>query len=285
MARFAIGDIQGCYRELRELLASCKFRSDRDTLWFVGDLVNRGPASLDVLRFVRSLAANAVVVLGNHDLHLLALAYGSGRGPRADDTLDEVLTAPDRSALLDWLLARPLAHQDSASGDLLIHAGLVPQWSAADVMRLTPEVSAELRADPAGAFADMYGNKPDRWDETLRGAERRRVMINALTRMRYCTAEGRIDLKNKDAPAKVSAPWMPWFQVPDRASRSTRVIFGHWSALGWHDGDNVLALDTGCVWGGALTAARLDADTAPDAPRDVQLPSWRVGCATRPRNL
>ena len=278
MARFAIGDIQGCYRELRDLLAMCRFRSDCDELWFVGDLVNRGPASLEVLRFVRALGENAVVVLGNHDLHLLAIGYGSGRQARADDTLDDVLTAPDRHTLLEWLLARPLAHYDARRDDLLIHAGLVNDWTAEDAVRLARQVAAKLRANPVDVFADMYGSKPDHWDESLRGPERRRVVINALTRMRYCTAEGRIDVKYKDAPSKVPAPWMPWFKVPDRASRATRIICGHWSSLGWHDGDNVIALDTGCVWGGALTAVRLDADAAPNAPREEQLPRWAVSC-------
>lgn len=276
MAVLAIGDIQGCYRELRDLLALCRFSSDRDELWLVGDLVNRGPASLEVLRFVKGLADNAVVVLGNHDLHLLAIAYGSGRELRPDDTLDEVLAAADRPALLDWLRTRPLAHFDAKSGDLLVHAGVARDWTAAQTLQMSQQVADKLREDPDELFAGMYGNKPDRWDDALRGSERRRLIVNVLTRMRYCTADGRIDLKYKDAPSKVPAPWMPWFKVPGRASSASRVIFGHWSTLGWYDGDNVLALDTGCVWGGSLTAVRLDALADPDAPRKVQLPRWSV---------
>lgn len=259
MARFAIGDVQGCYLELRDLLQRCRFNSDRDELWFVGDLVNRGPASLEVLRFVRALGDNARVVLGNHDLHLLAVAYGGQRKLRPDDTLDAVLAAPDRAGLLSWLLARPLAWSPAPDGDLMIHAGLLPQWTAQQALALAAQVSQELQRDPEQVFAEMYGNKPDRWSDALAGAERRRVIINALTRMRYCTADGRIDLSRKGAPDAGAAPWLPWFQVPQRSSRDVRVIFGHWSTLGWYDGDNVLALDTGCVWGGALTAVQLDA--------------------------
>ncbi|MFO1427231.1 MAG: symmetrical bis(5'-nucleosyl)-tetraphosphatase [Steroidobacteraceae bacterium] len=173
MSRIAIGDVQGCHDELRALLARAGFRADRDRLWFVGDLVNRGPASLEVLRFVRALGDNAIVVLGNHDLHLLALAWGEGRGTRPGDTLDAVLAAPDRDALLEWLLHRPLAWHDAAAGDLLVHAGLVPQWSAARAAALAAEVESRLRTDPRKVFAKMYGNEPDRWDDALEGAARR----------------------------------------------------------------------------------------------------------------
>jgi bis(5'-nucleosyl)-tetraphosphatase (symmetrical) len=279
MARFAIGDIQGCYAELRALLKRCAFRSDRDELWFVGDLVNRGPDSLQVLRFVKALGDNAITVLGNHDLHLLAIALGAKRAPRPDDTLDDVLAARDRDALLEWLLARPLAHRDAARGDLLIHAGLLPQWSARDALRIAHDVAADLRKDPGRVFADMYGNTPDVWSEKLDATARRRVAINVLTRMRYCTAAGHINVKLKGAPGSAPEPWLPWFSVPDRASRDTRIIFGHWSTLGWHDGDNVIALDTGCVWGGALTAVQLDANAEPAAPRERRLPRFGVPCA------
>jgi bis(5'-nucleosyl)-tetraphosphatase (symmetrical) len=258
MARIAIGDVQGCHAELRALVARAGFRSDRDQLWFVGDLVNRGPRSLEVLRYVRALGDNAIVVLGNHDLHLLAIALGGVREARAGDTLDAVLAAPDRDPLLEWLLHRPLAWQDAASGDLLIHAGLVPQWSIARAVELAGEVAAKLQAAPQKVFAKMYGNRPDRWDETLEGAARRRFVINALTRLRYCQPDGTVDLKLKDAPAATPAPWRPWFDIDTRASRGTRVIFGHWSTLGLLQRADLLALDTGCVWGGALTAVGLD---------------------------
>jgi len=259
MARIAIGDVQGCGEELQALVKRTGFSPDRDQLWFVGDLVNRGPRSLEVLRYVRSLGDAAVVVLGNHDLHLLAVAYGGQRKLRDDDTLDAVLKARDRDTLLEWLLHRPLAWQDEARpGELMVHAGLVPQWRAADVLRLAREVERDLRKDPANVFLQMYGNRPDRWDESLSGAERRRFVINALTRMRYCRPDGTIDLKLKGRPGSQPAPWQPWFEVASRASRSVRVICGHWSTLGLLERPDVLALDTGCVWGGGLTAVSLE---------------------------
>jgi bis(5'-nucleosyl)-tetraphosphatase (symmetrical) len=257
VARWAIGDIQGCAAELRALLARLRFNPDRDLLWFTGDIVNRGPDSLGALRLVHALRDNAVVVLGNHDLHLLALAHGGGQ-VRRGDTLDDVLAARDRRALLAWLLRLPLAHHDAAHDDLLVHAGLVPQWSVADTLALAAEVQAALREDPAGFFASMYGNRPDTWSESLAGAARLRFTVNVLTRSRLCTARGRINLQDKGPPAAARAPWRPWYRHRRRASAGTRVVFGHWSALGFHSGDNVLALDTGCVWGGALTAIDLD---------------------------
>jgi len=263
MSRWAIGDVQGCCAELEELLRRIRFNADRDLLWFTGDLVNRGPQSLATLRRVRSLAANAIVVLGNHDLHLLAAAFVPGQKLRRGDTLDEVLAAADRDALLGWLLERPLAHYDGARDDLLVHAGLVPQWHARQASQLAGEVAQALRHDPRAVLGSMYGDEPDRWDERLRGAERRRFIINVLTRLRVCTAQGRVDLRQKGAPGDARAPWMPWFKVPARASAASRVVFGHWSTLGYYRGDGVLGLDTGCVWGGALTAVNLDDEQAP----------------------
>ncbi len=259
MPRYAIGDVQGCHDELRELLRALRFSSDRDELWFVGDLVNRGPQSVEVLRLVRSLGANAVTVLGNHDLHLLAVAFGSGgRQLKRGDTLDGVLGARDRGPLLEWLLSRPLAHHDVARGDLLVHAGLVPQWRAVDAARLAGEVGAALAADAGVVLARMYGNEPASWSEALAGAARHRFVINALTRLRYCTADGRMDLTQKGAPADVAPPLAPWFTFGDAQSRGARVICGHWSTLGYSDRNGVVAIDTGCVWGGALTALPLD---------------------------
>lgn len=263
MARYAIGDIQGCYDELRELLLKIGFSADRDQLWFVGDLVNRGPKSLETLRFVRSLGANATVVLGNHDLHLLALYFGKSDKRKDSDTLDEVLSAPDREALLQWLLNLPLAHYESQSRDLLIHGGLVPQWTLEQTLGLAREVQESLRRDPASLFAEMYGNRPDQWSETLSGMDRLRFTINTLTRMRFCTADGRIDLKMKGPPSSGRAPFLPWFEHENRRTRDVRVIFGHWSALGFHKAPGIVALDTGCVWGGSLTAYDLDADRPP----------------------
>ncbi|HEY2590552.1 MAG TPA: symmetrical bis(5'-nucleosyl)-tetraphosphatase [Steroidobacteraceae bacterium] len=261
--RYAIGDIQGCAEELRELLARLDFSPDRDELWFVGDLVNRGPRSLQALRDVRALGGNATVVLGNHDLHLLAVVFGARPVGRAGDTLDDVLEASDRDALIEWLLARPLAHFDAARRDLLVHAGLVPEWSVPKALALAGEVEAALQRDPRAFFANMYGDQPDRWRDELEGPERLRFVVNVLTRMRVCTADGRIDLKIKGPPAKAHKGFRPWFEHEHRASRDARIVFGHWSALGYVKAPGVLGLDTGCVWGGALTAQRLDADEPP----------------------
>jgi bis(5'-nucleosyl)-tetraphosphatase (symmetrical) len=263
MARYAIGDIQGCCDELKALLERCDYSPDRDELWFVGDLVNRGPQSLETLRFVRSLGAGATVVLGNHDLHLLALAYGSKRKHKDGDTLDAVLDAPDRDQLLEWLLSRPLAVFDEPRGDLLVHAGLVPEWTPRVAAKLAREVEAVLRDDPRTLFDAMYGNKPDRWNENLRGMDRLRFAINVFTRLRFCQRDGTIDLKMKCAPGEQPEHLLPWFDVPERASRDVRVVCGHWSTLGLLRRKDLLALDTGCIWGGSLTAVNLDVDGEP----------------------
>jgi bis(5'-nucleosyl)-tetraphosphatase (symmetrical) len=260
VTRYAVGDVQGCDRELRALLKVAGFSADRDQLWLVGDLVNRGPGSLAVLRFVRSLGDNAVVVLGNHDLHLLALAHHSARY-RKSDTLKEVLEASDRDALLDWLISRPLAY--AQGNDLMVHAGLVPQWSVAQTLELGAAVSRALQHDPRGLFEHMYGDEPDRWDERLSGMERLRFTINVLTRIRVCTADGRVDLQMKGPPPPPSSAQRPWFEHPQRASRAARVIFGHWSALGFVHRDGVVGLDSGCAWGGTLTAFDLDREREP----------------------
>jgi bis(5'-nucleosyl)-tetraphosphatase (symmetrical) len=262
MARWAIGDVQGCGEELEELLALIRFNADRDRLWFVGDLVNRGPRSLEVLRLVRSLDANAVCVLGNHDLHLLAVALAGAR-LRRNDTLADVLGAPDRDTLIDWLLQRPLAHQDPDHPELLVHAGLVPQWSVPQALQLAAEVQHALRNDPHRLLSRLYGDRPDRWEPTLSGVARLRFAINVCTRLRFCTSDGRINFEQKGPPDSASPPWLPWYRVPERASRGRRIVFGHWSALGLYAADGVLGLDTGCVWGGALTAVNLDAPQAP----------------------
>jgi bis(5'-nucleosyl)-tetraphosphatase (symmetrical) len=271
VTRYAIGDVQGCHDELRALVARLNFSADRDQLWFVGDLVNRGPASLEVLRFVRALADNAIVVLGNHDLHLLAVAQGA-RKKRKSDTLDDVLAAPDRDALLQWLITRPLAHvqpgghgtsENGAQTDLMVHAGLVPQWTVAMAMALAQEVESSLRSDPATVFEHMYSDEPDLWREDLSGTDRTRFTINVLTRIRVCTAEGRVDLKLKGKAPPAHSPFQPWFNAETRRSRDARVIFGHWSALGFVQRSGVVGLDSGCVWGGTLTAFDLDVERAP----------------------
>jgi bis(5'-nucleosyl)-tetraphosphatase (symmetrical) len=271
MATYAIGDVQGCCDELEDLLGKLAFDPSRDRVWFVGDLVNRGPRSLDVLRLVQRLGDAAITVLGNHDLHLLAIARGATHLRPADLTLLPVLEAPDRDMLLDWLQARPMLHHDPALGVTMVHAGLPPQWDIPLACRCAAELEAALRSERSGRlFADMYGNHPDLWDAALEGADRLRFITNALTRLRVCDRAGRLLLKHKGPPAKMPAAAIPWFQVPGRRSAGARIVCGHWSALGYHDGDGVLALDTGCVWGGRLTAQRLDAPAAP-----VAVPSRR----------
>jgi bis(5'-nucleosyl)-tetraphosphatase (symmetrical) len=262
LPRYAIGDIQGCYEPLRELLHKLAFSADRDQLLLVGDLVNRGPDSLAVLRFVRSLGAAARIVLGNHDLHLLALHHDPDRQPRPSDTLDEVLAAADREPLLDWLIEQPLLIDDADHRDLLVHAGIIPDWTRSEAIGCALEAGQALRADPRGFLASMYGNKPDRWKDAHTREQRNRFTINVLTRLRYCRADGTIDLKLKGAPGKTGA-WRPWFEH-ERQLKDRRVICGHWSTLGLLQRADVLALDTGCVWGGTLTAVNLDdADARP----------------------
>ncbi len=258
MARYAIGDVQGCAAELRALLDRLKFKADRDQLWFVGDLVNRGPDSLGVLRLIKALGDNAVVVLGNHDLHLLARAHGAEREAKRGDTLEDILGARDRRSLLDWLRTRRMAWQDPSHGELMIHAGLLPQWTIPQTLALAAEVETALRDDPDSLFENMYGNEPDRWNDALTGLPRLRCVINALTRLRFCTADGVMKLKLKQAPEVTPRPALPWFEVPGRASRGTKIVFGHWSTLGFHAAGGVIALDTGCVWGGALSAWSFD---------------------------
>jgi len=265
VTRYAIGDVQGCDDELRQLLSRLHFSADRDQIYFVGDLVNRGPASLEVLRFVHSLGDNAIIVLGNHDLHLLAIAHGV-RKNRKSDTLDDVLNAPDRDKLLEWLITRPLAHvhaRDGAPTDLMVHAGLVPQWTVDTTVKLAREVESALREDPSRVFDHMYGDEPDRWSDELAQKDRLRFTINVLTRLRVCTPDGRVDLKWKGKPPQPNSSYQPWFDIGTRNSRDARVIFGHWSALGFVQRNGVVGLDSGCVWGGALSAIDLDSDRSP----------------------
>ena len=250
---WAIGDLQGCLDPLVALLA----RLPPDArLVFIGDLVNRGPQSLACLRFVRNLVekGRAVALLGNHDLHLLAVAYGI-RGLHEDDTLQEILDAPDRDELLDWLRACPLAHHEA--GALFVHAGVLPEWTLAQTLRLAGEVEQHLRGDDVSDFlSTMYGNQPARWNERLQGADRRRCVINALTRLRFVRADGSMDLKRKDGPPPTAGDDddLPWFDHPQRATRDDVIVFGHWSALGFLNRPDVICLDSGCVWGRELTA-------------------------------
>jgi bis(5'-nucleosyl)-tetraphosphatase (symmetrical) len=260
MALYAIGDVQGCVGALDALLERLDFDASRDRLWLAGDLVNRGPDSAGVLRRVRELGDAAVTVLGNHDLHLLAMAL-TGVRPRRRDTLDDLLQASDRDELIDWLRYRPLFHRQADAGLAMVHAGLDPQWGADVAGELAAEVEQALQGPRcADVLRQMYGDTPDRWDPELDGAERLRCIINAMTRLRYCDNQGRMVLRHTEAPAAAPAGLTPWFQVPGRQSSGTRVIFGHWSTLGLWQSDGVLGLDTGCVWGGELTAVRLDRD-------------------------
>lgn len=262
MATYAIGDVQGCLREFEALLAAIDFAPAADRLWLVGDLVNRGPHSAAVLRAVMALGARAVTVLGNHDLHLLACAYVRGAKPRRRDTLDEILAAPDCDTMLNWLRHQPLLHHDTTLGYTMVHAGLPPQWDVDYAQARAREVETVLRSDDCGDFlAHMYGDEPARWDPALQGHPRLRFITNALTRIRYCSADGAIDLKDKGEPSADSL-LVPWFDVPARASRRARIVFGHWSSLRlaqeWWAEAGVFPLDSGAVWGGELTAMRLE---------------------------
>lgn len=258
MSTYAIGDIQGCFDELQQLLTLIQFDEAKDTLWFTGDLVNRGPYSLEVLRFIKALGERHITVLGNHDLHLLAVAYGV-KSLHKDDTLDAILAAPDKQELLDWLRHRPVLHHDKAKDCVMVHAGLAPPWTLNQAKLLAQEVEATLRGKtPEFFFQHMYGNQPDHWDVNLAGVERLRCIVNYLTRMRFCYADGRLDLSYKGEIAGKPKDLFPWFDV-ERVNANVKIIFGHWAALGGKtDAPNVYALDTGCVWGNRLTAMRLE---------------------------
>jgi len=256
MAVYAVGDIQGCYTDLARLLESIHFDAAADRLWLVGDLVNRGPDSLAVLRLVKSLGDAAITVLGNHDLHLLAVAEGAAE-LHPGDTLDEILNAPDRDELLTWLRHQRLVHVENDF--VLVHAGLLPGWTVSQVQQLAREVEDALRGQKYCKFlTHMYGNQPNQWHDDLDGYKRLRVITNALTRMRICTDSGEMEFKFKGEYPNIPAGYRAWFEVPQRATRDATVIFGHWSALGLLVRENVVALDTGCLWGGTLAAMRLD---------------------------
>jgi bis(5'-nucleosyl)-tetraphosphatase (symmetrical) len=251
-----IGDIQGCCSALERLLAKAAFSPSRDRLVVLGDLVNRGPQSLATLRLLMRLGDAATCLLGNHDLHLLAVAHGVRRLHKGD-SFGDVLDAPDRDALLHWLRQQKLAHAEA--GWLCVHAGVVPQWDAAQTLALADEVHQLLRGPALGDFLPvMYGNQPNRWHDDLRGAERWRLVINVLTRIRFCTDDGRLDFDTKDGAGAAPPGHRPWFEVPGRRTRGQPIAFGHWSTLGLVDTPELLALDTGCVWGGTLSAMRVD---------------------------
>jgi bis(5'-nucleosyl)-tetraphosphatase (symmetrical) len=263
LAVYAVGDLQGCHAEFEALLERLRFDPARDRLWLTGDLVNRGPDSLGVLRTVRALGPCVTAVLGNHDLHLLALALAPAGVRRREPGLLAVLDAPDAAELLASLAARPLLHRDAALGRTLIHAGLPPQWSLADAESAAREVEAALRDDPAALLSGMYGDQPDQWSPALAGMPRLRFAVNCLTRLRFVDAEGRLLLALKGPVADAPAGALPWFRHPARRTRQDALIFGHWSALGFLSEPGLLGLDTGCVWGGSLAAVRLDAAEEP----------------------
>jgi bis(5'-nucleosyl)-tetraphosphatase (symmetrical) len=256
MAVYLIGDIQGCDSALARLLDKVDFSPSRDALFVLGDLVNRGPDSAGVLRRLMALGHSVQCVLGNHDLHTLAVATGVRPSGRSD-TLQGLLQAPDRAPLLDWLRHQHMALY--AHGMLMVHAGVLPQWSAEQTLTLAAEVEAVLQGQGWQDFLrQMYGNKPAAWDDALTGLDRLRVIVNALTRLRFCSAEGVMEFETKDSALAAPEGCMPWFDVPSRLSASSVVAFGHWSTLGWLDRPDVWALDSGCVWGGCLSALELD---------------------------
>jgi bis(5'-nucleosyl)-tetraphosphatase (symmetrical) len=270
MSTYLVGDVQGCFDELQQLLAACSFNTARDHIIFLGDLVNRGPKSLEVLQFVMSLGERAQVVLGNHDLHLLALAVGV-RPPHKHDTLDAILTHPKRDVMLHWLRHQRLALLQD--GLLAVHAGVVPSWSIEEACGCASEVEGVLRSDGWASFMhQMYGNEPAQWHSSLSSADRLRVIVNGLTRIRFCTPNGVMDFKTKEGAGGAPEGFLPWFDVPGRKTSGTRIAFGHWSTLGLKLTPNIIALDTGCVWGGALSTLRLAEDGLPE-----QL--FQVSCA------
>ncbi|BEP95823.1 symmetrical bis(5'-nucleosyl)-tetraphosphatase [Acidovorax sp. A79] len=264
MALYCIGDIQGCDSALGHLLDVIGFSPSRDTVYLLGDLVNRGPDSAAVLRRCMAQGDALRCLLGNHDLHLLAAAHGA-RKPSRRDTLGTVLDAPDRAALLDWVRQQPLARAHTHAGQalLMVHAGVLPAWSAADTLGYADEVHAVLRGpDLPGFLHAMYGNTPDQWRDDLTGADRLRVIVNALTRLRFCSADGVMDFESTESADAAPPGLMPWFDVPGRRTAGTLVAFGHWSTLGWLHRNDLLGLDTGCVWGGCLSAVRFGATLA-----------------------
>ena len=276
MALYLIGDIQGCNAALGRLLERIDFSPSRDTACFLGDLVNRGPDSLGVLQRLMAMGDAARCILGNHDLHLLAVAHGI-RAPHSGDTLEPILNSTHRQTLLDWLRAQPLARMESHFGKdlLLVHAGVLPSWTAQQTLALGGEVEAVLRSDGVRAYLQtMYGNTPPGWSDGLRGADRLRVVVNALTRLRYCSAAGEMEFASKETQSPPG--YLPWFDVPGRASADTTIAFGHWAALGWTARNNVWCLDSGCVWGRSLMALRID---GVDASGDFSATRFEVDCS------
>ena len=269
MAMYLIGDVQGCDTALQHLLDHIQFSPSRDTLYFLGDLVNRGPDNLGVLRRLQRYGDSAKCLLGNHDLHLLALHLGHGR-LKPGDTVGDILQAPDRLALIDWLRMQSLAMYEESV--LMVHAGVLPQWSTAQTLALAGEVQTVLRSKHWTEFmAHMYGNQPDRWLDDLSGFDRLRVIVNALTRLRFCTPQGHMEFAHHRDAAQAPSGYMPWFDVPGRQTQDTTIAFGHWSSLAPLNRNDVIELDTGCVWGGCLSALEIDSATG-------EKKRWQVKC-------
>lgn len=255
---FAIGDIQGCLSPLERLLDQISFNPNNDKLWFCGDLINRGPQSLETLRYIKALGDSAICVLGNHDLHFLAIASGAGT-PKSKDTFDEILAAPDRDDLCEWLRHCPLLHLDEELGYVMVHAGIYPGWRWNETLELAREAEAILRSpDHIVFFQGMYGNQPEKWDRSLQGLERTRFTINSLTRMRFCTEDLCLDLKHKGKPGQQPDGLQPWYEFMSLDNGGFEILFGHWSTLGALEKKGLIALDTGCIWGGKLSAFELN---------------------------
>lgn len=268
MASYAVGDLQGCYFSFQRLLETIDFNPDHDRLWLVGDLINRGAGSLATLRWLYQHRTSVVAVLGNHDLHTLAVAEGCVPVHKSD-TLNELLTAPDSVELLTWMRHQRMVYRED--GYLMVHAGLLPQWDVDQALALGAEVEAVLRArDYRDFLAHMYGNQPDLWHDELQGYDRLRLITNGMTRLRVCSAEGRIEFKFKGELDRIPSGYMPWFDVPDRRSRDAVIVCGHWSALGLQQRPGLFALDTGCLWGGQLTALRLEDRRVFQVPCDLR---------------
>ncbi len=263
MSSYAIGDIQGCFDELQQLLHQIQFDPSKDRIWFTGDLVNRGPRSLDTLRFVKGLGDSAVTVLGNHDLHLLAVWQNKHKHFSSNDSLKAIFEADDCEQLLQWLRHQPLMHYDSELDYAMFHAGLPPQWDRDEALARAGEVEEVLRGKSFHEFlGHMYGNKPTHWSENLKGWDRLRFIVNCFTRLRLCDAKGRLEFKHKGELHDAPEGYRPWFELEQRRSATQRLVFGHWSALGLYQQHNVNGIDTGCLWGGSLTALHLETGEA-----------------------
>lgn len=274
MAVYWVGDIQGCDAPLGQLLDHVGFSTSRDRLYVLGDLVNRGPASLDVLRRLSAMGSSVKCVLGNHDLHLLAIHAGVKTAGKMD-TLAEVLAASDKSHLFNWLSHQSLALFEEDV--LMVHAGVLPQWSLQQTLSLAEEIHSILRSNDAHEFfMNMYGNQPSQWQDDLQSWDRWRCAVNALTRLRFCSAEGRMEFETKEGAGKAPAGYMPWFEVPNRQTKNTTIAFGHWSSLGAIQRQDIWALDTGCVWGGCLTAVQRNTPQATPSRIEIKCPSYQT---------